>query len=139
MTGRLKLFNSRWKQITKSKFILNCLRGYRIRFTSQPFQILVPTAPLLQGVQSLDDVKKAIDNLLTLGAIRPCAAEYPQFLSSYFLITKSDGSFRFVLNLKKLNEFIETKHFKLENGRTAERLISRTDFLAKLDLENAYF
>lgn len=47
--------------------------------------------------------------------------------------------FRFVLNLKKLNEFITTKHFKLEDSRTVEKLISNNDFLATLDLENAYF
>ncbi|XP_077257548.1 uncharacterized protein LOC143894793 [Temnothorax americanus] len=104
-----------------------------------PCQTLVPKAPLLQGSQSLDDVREAINKLLVLGAIRPCTPEDPQFVSSYFLVPKLDGTFRFVLNLRKLNEFIRTKHFKLEDGRTAKKLIAKNDFLAKLDLENAYF
>lgn len=55
-----------------------------------------------------------------------------------FFVPKSDGTFRFVLNLKNPNEFISTKHFKLEDDRIAEKLISKNDFLVKLDFENAY-
>lgn len=134
--GRLKYFVEEWRSITSNKFVINSIKGYKIRFTSPPFQAQVPTAPLLQGSQSLYDVRKAINKLLDLGAIRPCIAEKPQFVSSYFLVPKADG---FVLNLKKLNEFIQTKHFKLEDSRTVTKLISKNDFLAKLDLENAYF
>lgn len=94
---------------------------------------------MLRGSQTLRDVGKAIDNLLLLGAIRPCIQSDRQFISSYFLIKKSDGSFRFVLNLKKLNEYMLTKHFKLKDGRTAEKLLSRGDYLANLDLQNAYY
>jgi len=93
----------------------------------------------LQGFQSLEDVKGAIKNLLKLGAVRLCDLEDARFISSYFLLPKSDGTFRYILNLKKLNEFIQTKHFKLEDGRTAARIISKNNFLANLDLENAYF
>lgn len=137
--GRLKYFVKEWKSITSNKFVLNSIKGYKIQFTSQPFQSQVPTAPLLRGAQSLEEVRKSINKLLELGAIKPCVAESPQFVSSYFLIPKADGSFRFELNLKKLNRFIQTKHFKLEDGRTAAKLIFKIDFLAKLDLENAYF
>ncbi|XP_070521812.1 uncharacterized protein [Cardiocondyla obscurior] len=49
------------------------------------------------------------------------------------------GTFRFVLNLKKLNEFIKTTHFKLEDARMTQKLLLRSDYLAKLDLENAYY
>jgi len=38
-------------------------------------QTSVLETPLLQGSQTLEDVKKAIDNLLLLGAIRPCTLE----------------------------------------------------------------
>lgn len=61
------------------------------------------------------------------------------FISSYFLVPKSDGSMRFVLNLKKLNSFMSTKPFKLEDIRTAAKLISRHDFMCCIDLQDAYF
>lgn len=76
--------------------------------------------------------------LKALGAIKTCVTAEGQFVSTYFLVPKSDGSFRFILNLKKLNDFIHTDHFKLEDIRTAIKL-SSGDFMAKLDLQNAYF
>lgn len=139
VAGRLRFFSKEWELITKNKFVLNCIKGYKITFKSQPVQTKIPTAPLLQNSQTFGDVKKEVDKLLKIGAIRPCVPEVPQFVSSYFLVKKSDESYRLVLNLKKLNEFITTTHFKLEDGRTAEKLISRNNFLVKLDLENAYF
>lgn len=139
IAGRLKYYSEKWKLITRRKFILNCIKGYAIQFTFQLFQTSFSTAPLLQGSQSLEDVSVAINSLQVLGAIRLCILEDSKFISSYFLVKKSDGTFRFILNLKKLNEFITTKHFKLEDSRTVEKLISKNDFLAKLDLENAYF
>jgi len=139
VAGRLKAFRRNWEGITKSRFVLNCVEGYTIRFESQPVQSSVPESPILQGSQSLEDVKGAIKNLLKLGAVRLCDLEDARFISSYFLLPKSDGTFRFILNLKKLNEFIQAKHFKLEDGRTAAKIISKNNFLANLDLENAYF
>ena len=74
-----------------------------------------------------------------MGAIKPCEPVKDQFLSSYFLVKKSDGSYRFVINLKKLNKFVKTSHFKMEDGKTASLLLSKNDFLRKLDLQNAYY
>ena len=81
----------------------------------------------------------AIEDLLTKGAIRKCNFTPGQFLSSYFLVPKSDGSMRFILNLKKLNSFIDTEHFKLEDVRTASKLITKGCFMIVLDLKDAYF
>lgn len=139
MAGRLKYFRKNWERITRNRMVLKSIEGYSISFESQPVQGVVPTTPLLQDSQSIYDVKKEIDNLRGLGAIRPCRVEDSRFISSYFLHPKSDGTYRFILNLKKLNTFIRTEHFKLEDGRTAAKLLSKGDFLAKLDLENAYF
>ncbi|CAD6224525.1 GSCOCG00011784001-RA-CDS, partial [Cotesia congregata] len=53
---------------------------------------------------------------------------------------KPDGSSRFILNLKKLNEFIKTNHFKLEYVRTARDLLRHPYcFMTTLDLKDAYY
>lgn len=52
---------------------------------------------------------------------------------------KPDGGKRFVLNLKRLNEFITTEHFKLEDVKMATKLVSPGDYMAHVDLKDAYF
>ncbi|KAG6438798.1 hypothetical protein O3G_MSEX000234 [Manduca sexta] len=80
-----------------------------------------------------------INKLLKLGAIVECSHSDGQFLSSIFLHPKSDGTWRFILNLKKLNNFIATRHFKLEDIRTATKLMTSGCFMATIDLKNAYY
>lgn len=65
----------------------------------------------------------------------PCEG---QFISNIFLRPKANGKMRLILNLKSLNKFINTSHFKLEDLRTAIKLISKNDFMANLDLKDAY-
>lgn len=62
-----------------------------------------------------------------------------QFLSKIFLTSKSDGTFRFILNLKELNKFIPSFHFKMEDIRTVAKLLSKNCFMATIDLKEAYF
>lgn len=85
------------------------------------------------------ELQKEIDRLLSTGAIVPCDPTEGQFLSDYFLAKKPDGSNRFILNLKKLNLFVETEHFKLEDLRAVCRLLEPNMFMGSIDLKEAYF
>lgn len=84
-------------------------------------------------------MQRALKNVLEIGAVRKCKESKGQFISGIFLVPKSNGEMRLILNLKKLNDFIETTHFKMEDIRTAMRLISEGSFMSNLDLQNAYF
>lgn len=84
-------------------------------------------------------LQEVIDNLLRVGAIQQCIPSESQILSSYFLVPKTNGKFRFVLNLKDLNRFIKMDHFKMEDIRTALKLMTNGCFMATLDLQDAYF
>jgi len=79
-----------------------------------------------------------ISSLLTKGAIEITTECIGQFISPFFVISKSSGGWRFILNLKHLNLFVTTQHFKLEDWKTVIRLISPNDFLATIDLVDAY-
>mgnify|MGYP005981939575 FL=1 len=81
----------------------------------------------------------AINELLDQGAVRICSPCSNQFLSPYFLVQKANGNNRFILNLKKLNTFLQPPHFKMEDIRTVSRLIKQDWVLSTIDLKNAYF
>lgn len=84
-------------------------------------------------------IGEELSHLEKIGAIRVCSPVEGQFLSSIFLIPKSNGDKRFILNLKKLNKHILTQHFKMEDFRTASRLMSPNCYMLNLDLKEAYF
>lgn len=73
-----------------------------------------------------------------MGAITKCTPIKNQFISNIFLTQKSNGKFRFILNLKPLNKFIVKTHFKMEDYRTACKLIPKNAFLATIDLKESY-
>ena len=44
-----------------------------------------------------------------------------------------------MINLKALNSFVHTKHFKMEGILTSRDLVNLEDWLTKVDLKDAYF
>ncbi|KAG7309814.1 hypothetical protein JYU34_004322 [Plutella xylostella] len=80
-----------------------------------------------------------IQSLIGKGAVQICSPSPNQYVSPTFLVDKSNGEKRFILNLKGLNKFIETKHFKLEDLRTVIKLVNPNCFMCTLDLKDAYF
>ncbi|KAJ0169654.1 hypothetical protein K1T71_014839 [Dendrolimus kikuchii] len=84
-------------------------------------------------------MRQAIADLLQLGAVHKCKHTSGQFISSIFLRQKPNGKFRFILNLKSLNKFIKTEHFKMENIRTATKIIDRNFYMCSIDLKESYF
>lgn len=83
-------------------------------------------------------MQAAIDNLTNLGAITICHPSHDQYVSPIFLVPKSNGGDRFILNLKSLNKFIQKSHFKMEDYRTASNIIPQDGFLATIDLKESY-
>ena len=95
------------------------------------------TRPLKQGklrqkhfsITEKSECQKAILKLINQGAVVPCHYNKGQFLSPFFLVEKSNGSKRFILNLKRLNKYIEAKHFKMEDYRTVTKLVQKNFFM----------
>jgi hypothetical protein len=89
--------------------------------------------------KELESIELQVHQLLQKGAIQECNPEREQFVSRIFLTPKTDGSFRLILNLKKLNEFVKTEHFKLEDRKVVKKLVSQNCFMATIDLKDAYY
>ena len=107
-----------------------------LHFTSPPVQHR--TLPTVLNSADTSKLLKLIPSMINKGFIRPCEPVQGQFVSPVFLERKLDGSDRVILNLEKLNDFLQPPHFKLEDYRIASRLIQEGTHLATLDLKDAY-
>ena len=61
------------------------------------------------------------------------------FFSNLFIRSKKDGSYRTILNLKKLNQDCETVHFKVESIKQVIHMIKPNMYLASLDVKDAFY
>jgi hypothetical protein len=124
-------------ELTNDRTILDWVQGYEIPFSHTPPPYQAPTQKWSQKEIIL--ISHEIDKLKTLGAISACVCSKDQFTSPIFFVPKPNGSYRFNLNLKYLNQYICTEHFKLEDIRTACKLMIKDYYMATIDLREAYF
>ena len=68
-----------------------------------------------------------IKNLLHKGVIEKCQHDEGEYISPIFLTPRSDGSFRMILNLKKPNDHMPYKHFKMETINPSRPNPGRTE------------
>ena len=61
-----------------------------------------------------------------------------QFVSRIFAVPKKTGDFRLILDLTDLNLYLKKVHFKMEGLQTIASLILSGDFMASLDLQDAF-
>ena len=117
---------------------MDIVTGYKLPFTSVPRQNKIPKNPILSSSQE-KIMDQTIKDLLSAGAIRNVAHCEGKFISSVFLVPKSNGSYRFIINLKPLNKFLEYEHFKLEDFRVARRLVTKGCYFGSVDIKDAYY
>uniref|UniRef100_A0A803JK98 Reverse transcriptase domain-containing protein n=1 Tax=Xenopus tropicalis TaxID=8364 RepID=A0A803JK98_XENTR len=81
-----------------------------------------------------------IHSLADSGVIVPVppTQRFQGFYSNLFIVPKKDGSFRPILDLKKLNRWISYHRFKMESLRSVIRAMEPAEFLASLDIRDAY-
>lgn len=113
------------------------LNGYRIPITDTVIQSYIPSNHTFSQTEKYE-MKLTITNLLNLGAISVCKNQQVQYLSSIFLAPKANGTYRFILNLKSFNKFVQTDHFKMEDFRTACSLLPKNGYMATIDLKESY-
>ena len=63
----------------------------------------------------------------------------PCFLLNLFMIPKKSGGRRAVIDLRTLNQYVQYQHFKMESLDLVKFLIRRGDFMASIDLNQAFY
>ena len=140
LAGRLKHFLHNWEKLTQDQWILQTVKGVQIEFMNTPHQAFTPFQPKMPECDRVL-LQEEITSMLVKGAIVELPEEETQrgFYSTMFLVPKKDGKMRPVINLKKLNQFVDAHHFKMEGIQTARELVRPNDWLTKIDLKDAYF
>ena len=136
----MKKFSDEWEKITSDKFILDIVSHCHIEFIDnvEPKQDIFNVKSVFNSKES-DIVSNEIQKLLAIDVIKEVQSMKDQFLSPIFLRPKKNGEYRMILNLKKLNEYIEYHHFKMDTFESAIKLVTSKSFMASIDLRHAYY
>ena len=138
--GRLIVFSPFWEENLPLEATVRGIvtQGYKIPFRRFPkFQRIrqTPTNPDTKSV-----LFGEVDSLLKKGAIRRVEHRVAEgFYSTYFLVPKKTGDLRPILNLKPLNGRVRTPSFRMVTVNSVKETLWRGDWMATLDLKDAYF
>ena len=140
IAGRLHLFVPNWKVITKDPWVLICIEGYTIDLTEQTTQHQ-PPQELKFPPHEMECLTKEVERMVKKQAISqlPRGQAAKGFLSQLFPVPKKDGGMRPIINLKRLNSFVQTVHFKMEGIHLLKDTLKTGDWMTKVDLKDAYF
>ena len=126
-----------WSRLTSDKEILSTVSGMAIEFDSPPCQHYLPHSVRSDFDAQVIDLE--IAKLLSKRVIEPTGHSHGEIISDIFLRNKKDGSYRMILNLKKLNHYTSKMHFKMDTLNTVIKLIEKECYMASIDLKDAYY
>ena len=88
-----------------------------------------------------DILSEEVEGLLRKGVVKavPLDQERRVFYSTYFLIPKRDRGHRPILNLKLFNVIVRKTSFKMETLRSVIAVMRPHQWMASMDLKDAYF
>ena len=114
-------------------------KGYALEFVPPfpPLSNKIRWTTINQGDESVFEVE--LSEMLKKRAIEEVDRNSPGFYSTFFLVPKKDGGWRPVLNLRPPNKYMKYTKFRMETNASILAVLSQGDWLASLDLKDAYF
>jgi ribonuclease HI len=138
--GRIARFSQNWHDLNAGEWVMNIvLRGHSIEFLELPqYNGIVRT--VLTGADNRKAVLAEVQSLLVKKAIErvPQDQVHEGYYSRIFTVPKKSGGIRTILNLKPINSSIRKARFKMETLRSVIRAVKPGDWLASIDLTDAY-
>ena len=96
-------------------------------------------SPVFRGsAEQNRDLLEHLEAWLAAGTVEPTSLDKTQIVSLLFPVKKSNGTNRWCLDLRRFNEALVQHKFKLDGLETVRTWIRPNDFLATIDLKNAY-
>ena len=113
-------------------WVVEVLRvGYRIPFDRRPPLSERPLSLPAYSPQSIKGVTltQELQTLLRKGPVEP-APQSPGFYSRLFLVQKASGSWRPIIDLSTLNDYVTSSHFHMETPQSVLRSIRPGDWMS---------
>ena len=138
--GRISLAAQTWNLLKPSPFVKRVVNeGYKIDFIQQPELPIKMSNPKTdpEGQKILDE---EVRTMLEKQVIRKVDSDQEGAISPFFARPKSTkGKWRPILSLKKVNEYVRYKKFKMTTATKIKGWIKEGAFMTSLDLSDAYF
>ena len=141
---RLEDFYEAWAQLTSSPEILSLIRhGYEIPFHNMPEPPLTkPRNLTILPKEQMKVVRSEVKKLLKKKVVRVVSVQEADrvlgFYLQLFCVTKPDGGWRTIINLKPLNKFIVGQKFSMETTEDVRHALSQGAYGATIDLKDAF-
>ena len=140
--GRLKYFVTQWKEMGASKYILDVLgKGYQIDFKADPTLTTTPCMESISNNPVKDQIlEEQFQELLDKRVLEIVPGPYygHSYFSNIFVVAKSNGKWRPVIDLKRLNKSINCPHFKMDDIQRLWETLLPGNFAFSIDLKDAY-
>ena len=139
--GRLERFLKIWEPWCRDQWAIEILRrGYCIEFQERPRFQGIRVTPIPQNADKRKSLLKEVEDLLRKSAIREVTENFQEgFYSTIFLAPKKNGTWRPVINLKPLNQYIRKIKFKMTTLKQIIQEVRPGDWMMSIDLKDAYF
>ena len=132
-----------WQAVGAETWVVTVLRdGYHVPFKDSPPPLSrTPVSfPMYQaGSPRAQALRQEVEGMLAKGALEIARDPGPGFYSRLFLAEKVTGGWRPVIDLSHLNDFVQLMLFKMETVASVLLSVREGNFLASLDLKDAYF
>ena len=131
-----------WEAYGASSPICQMMRkGYLISFSALP---KLSPMPIHRSLKTSVDRTLALDSeiaalLQKQAIIRVSSNPGPGFYSHIFLVKKANLSWRPIIDLSKLNKSINLGKFRMETTESIRAILQQNDWVASIDLKDAYF
>ena len=139
--GCLSLHWQAWRDRSAEPWVVEVLRvGYCLPFLSTP---PLSNVPIPMPSYSPTSLKGAALGEVTLGLIAKGAVELapltsPGFYSRLFVVWKTSGSWRPVIDLSHLIRFVDVSPFQMETIQSVLLSVRQGDWMASIDLKEVY-
>jgi hypothetical protein len=127
--------SGKWREYCSNPLVTDWIcNGAKIPFRQRPPPFLIPNYKLTTDQEHY--ITQEISKLLLAGTIRKTTSTYNT--SPLGVVPKKNGKLRMILDLRRLNSYIATPRFAMEDIRKVRPLLQTGDFMTSIDLKDGF-